>query len=189
MHTENLLGHCRKMLNLTQLNYDLFKMIYMTGRHSEFALSAALFFSHYLTTILAVILLFSMALRKSYPILFLKALLLTLCASLLNYIFDHTFDFPRPFTLGLSQNHIKHSNNNSFPSSHMLVMSTIAFAYCFSSKFWIGCGLLLAALAVGWSRIYLGVHFPFDILGALLIALGLNFVAYQTLKKYPRWIG
>ena len=178
------------MFNLTQLNHDLFSMIYMTWRHSEFALHAALFFSHHLTTILAVLLLLSTLLRKSYPILFVKALALTLCASLLNYIFDHTFYFPRPFMLGLSQNHIQHSNNNSFPSSHMLVMSTIAFAYCFSSKLWIGCGLLLAALTVGWSRIYLGVHFPFDILASLLIALSLNFAAYQILRrKAPRWIG
>lgn len=177
------------MFTFTQLNHSLFELIYMTWRHSQLAFETALFLSHHLTTILAVILLFSMLLRKSYPTLFLKALILTLCAAVLNYILDHTLDFPRPFSLGLSKNHIQHSDDNSFPSSHMLVISTIAFAYCFSSKFWIGCGLLLAALAIGWSRIYLGVHFPYDILGSLMLAFGLNFAAYQVLKKYPRWVG
>lgn len=29
---------------------------------------------------------------------------------------------------------------------------------------------LLAGVAVAWARIFLGVHFPFDMLGALLVA-------------------
>lgn len=175
---------------LTELNHDLFTMIYMSWRHSIWAFEAASFFSHHLTTILAVLLLLSTLLKKSYPTLFLKALVVTLCASIINYIIDHTLYFPRPFMLGLGDNHIEHSDDNSFPSSHMLIISTIAFAYLFSSKRWIGCGLLLAACAIGWSRIYFGVHFPFDILGSLLIALGLNFAAYYILRRQaPQWIG
>ena len=40
-------------------------------------------------------------------------------------------------------------------------------------------------LVVGWSRIYLGVHFPFDIMAALPVAL-VGSVAASVLRKPSR---
>ena len=39
---------------------------------------------------------------------------------------------------------------------------------------------LLAALPVAWSRIYLGVHFPLDMVGAALVAVGGVIVAKRV---------
>ena len=169
------------------LNFMMFELIYSCGKSHEIFLQIALFSSRYLTTILAVLLLGFAIYQSKYRILFIKALVLTLITSLISTTLDHTVYFPRPFTLGLSENLIHHSDNNSFPSSHMIVISTIAFAYLFSSQKWIGYVLFFAALMVGWSRIYLGVHFPYDVLGSLVIAFIVNYLAYLQLKKFPKF--
>jgi undecaprenyl-diphosphatase len=73
---------------------------------------------------------------------------------------------------GLARNYLHHAADSSFPSDH----TTLFFAFGFS--LWIerpailrrvGEGLLVLACAVGWSRIYLGAHYPLDILGAAVI--------------------
>ena len=79
---------------------------------------------------------------------------------------------------------IFHVPNGSFPSDHMLIFSTIAFSYFFSKQRIIGLGLIGLAWLVAWSRIYLGVHFPLDMLGAFFIALAINILGLTLWKNY-----
>jgi len=62
--------------------------------------------------------------------------------------------------------------NNSFPSGHTASAFAIAtvLALYYSKRIW-QFGFLLAALLVGYSRIYLAYHFPIDILIGSLIGL------------------
>ena len=75
---------------------------------------------------------------------------------------------------------------HSFPSGH----SATAFSLCFMLalildkryQLW---GLLFALIAmlIGYSRIYLGQHFPEDILGGSLIGVMITWGCYQVLNK------
>ena len=60
---------------------------------------------------------------------------------------------------------------SSFPSNHTIIIATLAFTLLFDRR-WAGWGWATLALAavVGLSRVYLGVHFPLDIAGGLLLA-------------------
>ncbi len=40
------------------------------------------------------------------------------------------------------------------------------------------------AWLVAWSRVYLGVHFPLDMLGAFLLAFALNFFGLKLWNLY-----
>ncbi|HEU4853266.1 MAG TPA: undecaprenyl-diphosphatase [Telluria sp.] len=77
----------------------------------------------------------------------------------------------RPFVVGLSENVLLHDADSSFPSDHATIMFTMAFvlvsAACTRS---LGLALTVAALATAWARVYVGVHYPMDMLGAIGMA-------------------
>jgi len=64
----------------------------------------------------------------------------------------------------------------SFPSGHAMLSMTlvIVLAMLIKQSHWrslfLFCGVMLA-IAIGWTRLYLGVHYPSDIVGAWLLAL------------------
>jgi PAP2 superfamily. len=77
---------------------------------------------------------------------------------------------PRPFMIPLGHTWISHPADNSFPSDHGTVMFSAAFALLSLRLRRLGLLVMLAALPVAWARIFLGVHFPLDMLGAALIS-------------------
>ena len=89
-----------------------------------------------------------------------------------NYLIGLALFHPWPFMLGLGHTYLAHLPEASFPSDHATFMWTIAFGLLYWSptrpSSWIA--LLLAALT-SWARIFLGVHFPFDIAGSMAVAL------------------
>ena len=87
---------------------------------------------------------------------------------------------PRPFMIPLGHTWISHPADNSFPSDHATVMFSAAFALLSLRLRVPGLLMLLAALPVAWSRIYLGVHFPLDMVGAALVSIGGVIVAKRV---------
>jgi len=95
---------------------------------------------------------------------------------------------PRPFELGIGHQLIAHGPETSFPSDH----GTILFAAAFALFSYVGARLwswlaLVAALAVAWARVWLGIHWPFDMFGSALVALGGVWVVASARKT--RWLG
>lgn len=78
---------------------------------------------------------------------------------------------PRPFAVHVGTQYLDHGTDPGLPSDHVTVFWTLALASLRSRRFalW-GFPLLAVGLVVGWSRIYLGVHFPMDIAAALPVA-------------------
>ncbi|HEV8080734.1 MAG TPA: phosphatase PAP2 family protein [Chitinophagaceae bacterium] len=60
----------------------------------------------------------------------------------------------------------------SFPSGHTATAFVFYFIFClvFKNNWWLVIGLLYA-LVVGYSRIYLAQHFPFDVAAGIVVAL------------------
>ncbi|MEO5615896.1 MAG: undecaprenyl-diphosphatase [Cypionkella sp.] len=79
---------------------------------------------------------------------------------------------PRPFEIGLGHQLLDHAPEASFPSDHatLLFSLTIPLLFCTEARRW-GAVLLALGIAVSWSRIYLGVHFPLDMIGAFGVAI------------------
>jgi len=81
--------------------------------------------------------------------------------------FDH-----RPFMDHHLTQLVQHASGNSFPSDHTTAAAAIALGLLFFTRFKkIGLLLLVAACFIGFARIFVGVHYPADIVGGLLTAL------------------
>lgn len=100
---------------------------------------------------------------------------------------------PRPFVDGFAPNYLFHAADSSFPSEHATFLFSLGFALLVRQPAifkYMWTFPMSLALGVGWARVYLGVHFPFDIAGAAVVAsvaarivttsLGTRLVEYFT---------
>lgn len=91
-------------------------------------------------------------------------------AWLLARLAQHFIAVDRPFVAGLGQKWLAHAASRSFPSMHASVAFGIASAVALTAGRvrWTLLALAVAAL-VSWSRVYLGLHFPSDVLAGALV--------------------
>lgn len=73
----------------------------------------------------------------------------------------------------------------SFPSGHTL-SSFIGATCIFVREKRLGIPAYVLASLIAFSRLYLYVHFPTDIIGGILLGLALAYIAVKTMNK-PRW--
>ena len=98
-------------------------------------------------------------------------------ASVLAHMLSKAINLPRPFVAGLSPSYIEHGARGSLPSAHATVMFTVALICCLRPAIRrVGIALFLIALVTGWARIYVGVHFPLDVLAGFVLAAGMTAV-------------
>lgn len=172
-------------MTLSELNLSLFSWINTSPEASNTSIHFAIFIANDL--LYCMILLFAWFwLRGNYDTKkqILKAFIFTSIAILISQCISHVYYHPRPFVMEVGRTLIYHAPNGSFPSDHMLIFSTIAFSYLFSAQRKLGGFLLIMAWLVAWSRVYLGVHFPLDMLGAFLLAFALNFFGLKLWNLY-----
>ncbi|KQZ79558.1 MULTISPECIES: phosphatase PAP2 family protein [Gammaproteobacteria] len=108
--------------------------------------------------------------RWSMRSIALKAVGVAAVALLLNLVIGAVWDRARPFVAGVGQAWVSHAATGSFPSDHLTVQWVVAGILLLNqrSRVW-GIGIALLGLLMAWARIYLGVHYPGDMLGALAI--------------------
>ncbi len=76
---------------------------------------------------------------------------------------------------------------NSFPSGHTATAFTfmLLISLTMKSSGWMYCSIIIALL-VGYSRIYLGQHFPFDIGGGILVAVTSVYIGIHVQRWYEK---
>lgn len=108
-----------------------------------------------------------------------------LAAQVIGFVWPH----PRPFMLGLGTNLLAHSPDSSFPSDHLTCLWTVAFSLVLHGRTRrAGIALALLGLPMAWARIYLGVHFPLDIVGAALLSWASASVGSALCKRPVAWL-
>ncbi len=91
---------------------------------------------------------------------------------LINKIISLFYFHPRPFMNHLGTTLLFHKADSSFPSNHTTFTLSIAFILLtFKSTRFIGVIATFFALWCGFSRVYIGVHYPFDIFGSIVVSI------------------
>lgn len=78
---------------------------------------------------------------------------------------------PRPFMVSLGHSLVDHRPNASFPSNHALAFAVGAAVLALVRQYRMACLAAVIGALVGWSRVYVGVHYPSDLFGAIIVAI------------------
>ena len=157
---------------MEELNRSLFLLLNAPAHPAALAVFFARFFAQYAVALVPLTLVWGW-LRGSEPTrkILLEAALCAITALLLNQVIGSLWPHPRPFMIGLGHTLISHAPDSSFPSDHLTLLWSVAFSLLAHAALrrW-GLALALLGLPMAWARIYLGVHFPLDMLGAALVS-------------------
>lgn len=101
----------------------------------------------------------------------LNAFYIAVIGLLINFSIGLFYYHPRPFVEGLGNLLIAHSKDSSFPSDHASLAFAISFGFWYSKEKLIAIASFIFALITGFARVFVGVHFPFDIVGSFFVAI------------------
>lgn len=116
----------------------------------------------------------------------LKSALAISVSMSLSTIFKYTINRPRPYTTYPDIQRLSSDFTPSFPSGH----TTSAFCTATSlsilyPKWYVIVPAYSWATFVGYSRMHLGMHYPFDVLAGAILGTGVSLVSF----KVQKWIG
>lgn len=101
-----------------------------------------------------------------------KACVIAFLALGVNQLLSIVWPHPRPLAMGLGHTFILHANDSSFPSDHATVFAAIGLTFVFENiRSKAGWTVLFLGTWVAWARLFLGVHFPLDMIGALFVVV------------------
>lgn len=119
---------------------------------------------------------------------------LSICTSIcmalfIGYLISLIYFHPRPFAVGLTNPLIQHRSTASFPSNHALtIASYTANLYFYRYKVAFKFSTIFLCL-ICWGRIFVGVHYPFDILAGIILGYLVSWSIIQFIAPYfPKFL-
>ena len=121
---------------------------------------------------------------RKYGMVVLAALALDMV--LCNGILKPLVGRARPFTANLSiQLLVSKPADYSFPSGHTAAAFAVVSALFFAGEKKIWKGALVLAVLIAFSRLYLYVHYPTDVLAGVLVGCICGYAGNWMIKKIP----
>ncbi|PGW35615.1 undecaprenyl-diphosphatase [Bacillus cereus] len=121
------------------------------------------------------------AIRKQYTVLYTT--LSVSIALLVNVLIHAVYYHPRPFITHHVNQLVPHAADSSFVSDHSVLVFSIAFVFILREEKLKYIALIWAIL-VGVSRMYVGVHYPLDILGAAFLTFITSGLVMQSARIF-----
>jgi undecaprenyl-diphosphatase len=170
---------------MLQLDNDLFLLLNAGPNPSAIVAGLALFATKFLMLLIPIYLAWLWVSGGRRNRLTTIALCIALgIAIVMSYMIGLVAFRPRPFMVGLGNALVEHRPNSSFPSNHGL-----AFAVCAALLFMVrrkgaAWAATIVGVIVGWSRIYIGVHYPLDMVGSIVVGTMAAMASLWLMDRY-----
>ncbi|MBO1628212.1 undecaprenyl-diphosphatase [Bacillus arachidis] len=171
-------------MSLSQLNIDTFRAINDLGKQYSSLNSTMVFLAEYMVYFLClIIIIYWFTQSRKNKMMIIQAMVAFVTAEIIGKLAGKFHLNYQPFAVLPDVNKlVDHAVDNSFPSDHTILF----FSICFS--FWLvrkktGSLLLTLAFCVAISRIWVGVHYPFDVITGALIGIISALFSYWLTPK------
>jgi undecaprenyl-diphosphatase len=171
-------------MHWTDVNIDAFRMINDLGKQYTALNPTFVFLAEYMVALLALAtLLYWFTRKERNRMMGICAVVSFVIAELLGKAAGHLHSNNQPFAELPDVNQlIDKAVGNSFPSDHTILFFSFCITFwLFRGKWGFLWGLL--ALIVGISRIWVGVHYPADVVAGALIASLSAYLVYQIVPR------
>ncbi|SFB29962.1 undecaprenyl-diphosphatase [Clostridium frigidicarnis] len=174
------------------MNDSIFTMINGVANKNEFLDKVMIFISNYgpYISIFVVCAIFLMGLinrNENQRKIAVDTFFITVIGMVISFIIGSIYYRERPFVNNKVNLLIEHKSNASFPSDHSLGTMSIAVGMGMYNKI-LGIILGVLSLLVGISRVYVGNHYPIDVLAGYVIAWVIGYLYSKFLRKYVQKI-
>ncbi|SDY76584.1 undecaprenyl-diphosphatase [Bacillus sp. 166amftsu] len=171
-------------MSFSQLNIDTFRAINDLGKQYLSLNSTMVFLAEYMVYFLGLIIMaYWFTQSRKNKMMIIQAMVAFVTAEIIGKLAGKFHLNYQPFAVLPDVNKlVDHAVDNSFPSDHTILF----FSICFS--FWLvrkktGSLLLTLAFCVAISRIWVGVHYPFDVVTGALIGIISALFSYWLTPK------
>jgi undecaprenyl-diphosphatase len=108
-------------------------------------------------------------------------------AYVVNFVIHQIHDRARPYEAHAIRHPWSSSTDASFPSDHTSLSFAIAFAVLAFDRT-VGAIFLALAAVIGVGRLFIGAHYPGDVLAGVLVGLVAAFVVVRLLRPFVAWV-
>jgi undecaprenyl-diphosphatase len=171
---------------IEQLNYTLFHLINQYAGINPLVDTLAILTAKYMPIVVIVgMLMLWIKNGKRTRDIVLYGFYAAILGLLINYLIGFIYLHPRPFMVPIGTLLFPYPADSSFPSDHSTLIFSMAMMLIYFKETRIaGLIFLLLGFIGGFARVFCGVHFPFDILGALPAALISSIAVYELRNRF-----
>ncbi|OOM09393.1 undecaprenyl-diphosphatase [Clostridium saccharobutylicum] len=169
------------------MNIEIFRLINNLANKNSVLDKIMIFFSKDALYIFIVALAIGFILgaiqkKSDYRKIAVSTFVITSINLIISFIIGGIYYVDRPFVNNNVNLLYPHAKNASFPSDHSIGTMSIALGLTRYNKV-ISFLLTVLSAIVGFSRVYVGHHYPMDVIGAYIIAFGVSYVYNLKLRN------
>jgi len=169
------------------MNMELFRLINNLANKDGVIDGIMIFFSNYVPYIFmaVTVIVFILGIKQKkceYREIAFSTIFITIINMIINLIIRSIFHVERPFIHNKVNLLVPHDAASSFPSNHATGTMSIALGLGKYNKT-LEVIMTILSIIVGFSRVYVGDHYPADVIGAYVIVFATSYIYNLKLRS------
>ncbi len=175
------------MEEIVKMNMKFFRIINNLANKNVILDNTMIFFSQYVPYIFMAVVVIAFILgikqkKSEYRKIAVSTVVITGINLIINLIIRSMFYVDRPFVHNKVNLLLPHDTASSFPSNHATGTMSIALGLKKYNRI-LGMIMTILSIIVSFSRVYVGHHYPMDIIGAYIIVFTTSYIYNLKLRS------